>query len=152
MKKEHAVWIDYYVRCGDAVEAVGLAYPHIQPQSRATKASYLKNLLALDINNAAHAQYGKEAPMMMSVIKDLALNASQDAVRLKSADTWLSRAGHDAALVVETKETATHEELIKRLAIVAQGLPKEILEQVLGVNLTQQITQPKEETTHGTKH
>ena len=82
---------------------------------------------------------------MVNVIKDLALNGKQEAIKLKAADTWLSRAGHDAAQVVEVKETATHEQLLERLKIATQGIDKSLLADALPTEL---LTQLNKEVTH----
>lgn len=152
MNDKQKAWLEAYIDSGDARKATKLVYTDVQGKSIATKTSFLKQTLADEIDNHARAQYKKEAPLMLSIIKDLALNAKQDAVRLKSADTWLSRAGHDAAQVLEVKETATHEELLNRLKIISQGLPQDILDNVLGTQLTQQLKGDDDETITDTKH
>lgn len=153
MNEKQKAWLEAYIESGDAVKAVEMVYTDVQPQSRATKASHLKARLADEIDKHGREQYKKEVPLMMNVIKELALNAKQDAVRLKSADTWLSRAGHDAALQVEVKETATHEQLLERLKIATTGIDPKLLAGVLPPELTNLLTKESKdnEQTEGNK-
>ena len=141
MNDKHKEWLEAYIESGDARKATKMVYTDVKGASIATKTSYLKNTLAQEIDNHAREQYKKETPLMLNVIKDIALNCEQPAVKLKAADTWLSRAGHDAVQVLEIKETATHEQLIERLkiastgidpALLASALPKELLDQLNG--------------------
>lgn len=139
MNEKQALWVEAYIESGDAIKATKLVYTDVQEQSVATKTSYLKSTLANEIDNHAREQYKLDAPLMMSIIKDIAINSKQDSMRHKSADTWLSRAGHDAAIVTEHKETVTHEILIDRLKIAMTGLPKELISQVLPKELLNQM-------------
>lgn len=149
MNDKHKEWLEVYIESGDARKATTTVYTEVQGNSIATKTSYLKSTLAQEIDNHAREQYKKETPLMLNVIKEIALNCEQPAVKLKAADTWLSRAGHDAALVVETKN-ATQEELLQRLKIAATGIDPILLEQVLGKSLSNTIS-PMEED-NGIKH
>ena len=139
MNEQQAEWLEAYINSGDAVKAVSIAYPDVSIKNRPSKASHLKNTLANEIDQHGREQYKKEVPLMLNVIKMIALDCEQPAVKLKAADTWLSRAGHDAVQVLEIKETATHEQLIERLkiastgidpALLASALPKELLDQL----------------------
>lgn len=143
MNEQQAKWLDYYIESGDARKATQQVYTDVKGQSIATKTSYLKATLAAEIDNHAREKYKKETPLMLNVIKDLALNAKQDAVKLKAADTWLSRAGHDAAQVIEVKKTVTHEQLLDRLKIAATGIDPTLLAGILPNNIIKDIT-PKE--------
>ena len=151
MNKQQEEWLEAYIDSGSAVKAVAIAYPDVSKVNRASKASHLKNTLANEIDKHGREQYKKEVPMMLNVIKQIALECEQPAVKLKAADTWLSRAGHDAIQVLEIKETATHEQLLERLKIAATGISPELLNQVLGAPLaatlntkeTQEDEQPR---------
>jgi len=131
MNKQQAEWLEAYIDSGDANKAVKLVYPDVSEKNRSSKASHLKNTLANEIDSHGREQYKKEVPLMLNVIKKIALECEQPAVKLKAADTWLSRAGHDAVQVVELKETATHEQLLERLKIAMTGLPQELINTVL---------------------
>ena len=146
MNEAQKAWLDEYVETGDAVKAVELAYPNVKESGRSAKAGYLKSCLTSEIDKATRERYLKDAPLMVETIKNLALNAKQDAVKLKAADTWLSRAGHDAAQVLEVKETATHEQLLERLKIATQGIDPKLLAGVLPDELTNQLKGKDNET------
>lgn len=143
MNEQQAKWLESYIDSGDAIKAVSIAYPDVKKENRASKASHLKSNLINEIDNHGRAQYKKDVPMMLNVIKEIALNGEQEAVRIKAANTWLSRAGHDAAQVIEVKKTVTHEDLLQRLQIAATGIDPELLKSVLPGNLIKDIT-PKE--------
>ena len=140
MNEKHKAWVEFYIESGDARKATAAIYPDVQGKSIATKTRFLKSTLANEIDNHARGQYKKEAPLMMNVIKDIALNGEQEAVRIKAANTWLSRAGHDAAQVIEVKKTVTHEQLLDRLKIAATGIDPQLLASVLPGNLIKDIT------------
>ena len=148
MNEAQNKWLEHYIDSGSAVKAVEHAYPGVSEVNRASKASKLKNTLAEEIDQHGRDQYKKEVPLMLNVIKELALNGKQEAVKLKAADTWLSRAGHDAVQVIEVKKTVTHEQLITRLSIAAQGIDPKLLAGVLPDNLIEQL-KPKEVIEHG---
>ena len=131
MNKQQTEWLEAYIDSGDARKATKLIYTDVKESGIAAKTGYLKTTLANEIDNHAREQYKKETPLMLNVIKEIALNCEQPAVKLKAADTWLSRAGHDAVQVVELKETATHEQLLERLKIAMTGLPQELINTVL---------------------
>jgi hypothetical protein len=58
------------------------------------------------------AGYKKDCPQAVRIIKDLMLNAQQEAVKYKAARDWVSLAGHDAAFKVEhNQKPLTLEEL-----------------------------------------
>ena len=159
MNDKQKAWLDKYIECGDAVKAVELVYTDIQRQSRATKASYLKNTLADEINKRALSMYAPESVVFMNEIKRIALNSKQDAVRLKACSEWLSRTpGHNQAIEVkDVTEEATHEQLLERLKIATQGidpkllagvLPKELLTHLEKDDNAERTTATKETTTH----
>lgn len=150
MNSAQKLWFDTFIRTGDDIRAVEVAYPSVAKANRSSKAGYLKSKFAQEIDKASRKLYVQEAPKMMSVIKDLALNSEQPAVKLKAADTWLSRAGHDAAQVVEVKDTQTHEQLLERLKIATQGIDPSLLAAVLPNELKRQLeaSNGKEETKH----
>ena len=131
MNDQHKAWLELYIESGDARKATKAIYKDVQGKSIATKTSYLKSTLANEIDEHAREQYKKETPLMMNVIKDLALNGKQEAVRGKMADLWLSRAGHDAAQVIQLEDNATHEQLVERLKIAMSTLPKDLVSSVL---------------------
>jgi len=149
MNKQQSEWLEAYIESGDARKATMLIYTDVKGPSIATKTSYLKSTLAQEIDNHAREQYKKETPLMLNVIKEIALNCEQPAVKLKAADTWLSRAGHDATQVLEIKETATHEQLLERLKIATQGINPALLANALPKELLTQLTdKDHEETKH----
>ena len=139
MNKEQTEWLEVYLSTGDDIRAVEVAYPNVAKKNRSAKVGALKTALALEIDKRSREQYIKEAPKMLKTIMNIALNCEQPAVKLKAADTWLSRAGHDAAQVVEIKETATHEQLLERLKIAMTGLPQELINTVLPANLVNEL-------------
>jgi len=153
MNKQQAEWLESYIDSGDAVKAVEIAYPDVAVHNRSSKASHLKNTLANEIDQHGREQYKKEVPLMLNVIKKIALDCEQPAVKLKAADTWLSRAGHDAAQVLEVKETQTHDQILERLKIATQGINPELLAGVLPKELTNLLmNQPKDQDHGETKH
>lgn len=149
MNKQQAEWLEEYINSGDAVKAVSMVYTDVSKKNQASKASHLKNTLAAEIDQHGREQYKKEVPLMLNVIKTIALDSQQDAVKLKAASEWLSRAGHDAVQVVELKETATHEQLLERLKIAMAGVPEDLINTVLPSHLVNEL---KNETTKEVKH
>jgi hypothetical protein len=152
MNEKQKEWLEAYIESGNARKATELVYTDVKGASIATKTSYLKSTLAQEIDNHAREQYKKETPLMLNVIKEIALNCEQPAVKLKAADTWLSRAGHDAAQVLEVKETQTHEQLLERLKIATQGINPELLAGVLPKELTNLLTNQLRDQDNETKH
>lgn len=145
MNKQQKEWLDHYIQSGDALDAVRLAYPDVQPQSQATKASYLKKTLSVEIDKAARDNYAVLAPQMQNIIKDIALNKSGDvraADQLKAASEILTRAKHDAPLQVDISDTRSHEQLLQQLkqqvdnvdddTLKAAGLTREALQNLTG--------------------
>ena len=122
MNKNEQEWLDYYIESGDAVKAVAIAYPDVSEASRPSKASQLKARLAMEVHQASIEQYGKEAPFMMNVLRDLAKGAKQEAVKLKAASEWLTRAKHDAPLQVEVTDKKTYEQLQNQLSELIQTI------------------------------
>lgn len=152
MNEARKHWLQVYVESGDAHKATKTAYPDLKGQSIYSKTGTLKAELSEDIDKASRDLYGKEAPLMMNVIKNIAINGKQEAVKLKAADTWLSRAGHDAAQVLEVKETATHEQLLQRLKIATQGIDKSLLVAALPEELLNQLEGQDNERRKETEH
>ena len=64
---------------------------------------------------------------MMNRLKHLALKAESEAVSAKCCADWLSRAGHDAAHVIEIKDQRTEQELLDKLAQQLDKLDKETI-------------------------
>ena len=150
MNKQQSEWLEAYIESGDARKATMLIYTDVKGPSIATKTSYLKSTLAQEIDNHAREQYKKETPLMLNVIKEIALNCEQPAVKLKAADTWLSRAGHDAVQVLEVQQTQTHSQLLERLKLATQGIDPSLLANALPKELLSQLAMDKdhEETKH----
>lgn len=150
MNKQQQKWFNYFLESGDSVKAVEVAYPDVSKANRSSKACNLRKRFALEIDKASRETYGQHAPTMLNVIKTIALDCDQPAVKLKAASEWLTRAGHDAAQVVELKETATHEQLLERLKIAMTGLPQEVINAALPKELLNQLSteEPQNETTH----
>lgn len=116
MTKGEEIWLEDYLEHGDGQKAVALAFPECSEASRPSRSSHLKTKLANEIDQRLLAGYRKDAPQAVRIIKDLMQNAMQEAVKLKAAQDWLSRAGHDAAFKVEhSQKEETHEELQARL-------------------------------------
>ena len=154
MNKAQAEWLEYFLESGDDIRAVEIAYPDVAKVNRSSKASKLRARFAEEIDQASRKLYGQLAPKMMNVIKKLALDdtgAVRPSEKLKAADTWLSRAGHDAAQVVEVKETATHEQLLQRLKIATQGIDPTLLAAALPEDLLTQLNKEGNEDGN-TKH
>lgn len=117
MTKGEEIWLEHYLESGQAQDAVKVAFPDCKtPGSVVARASQLKTKLANEIDSRLMASYKKDAPQAVRIVKDLMCNAAQEAVKLKAAQDWLSRAGHDAAFKVEhSQKEETHEELQARL-------------------------------------
>lgn len=147
MNKQQTEWLEYYIDSGDAVKAVEAVYVDVSEQNRASKASHLKQTLVNEIDQHGREQYKREVPLMLNVIKTIALDCDQPAVKLKAASEWLSRAGHDAIQVIEVKQNATHEELLERFKIAATGMSKEQLKGLLPDNLINLIGEDNETQT-----
>lgn len=117
MTKGEEIWLEHYLESGQAKDAVKVAFPDCKTDgSVIARASQLKTKLANEIDSRLMSAYKKDAPQMVRILKDLATNAQQEAVKLKAVMDWLSRAGHDAAFKVEhSQKEETHEELQARL-------------------------------------
>lgn len=129
MTKGEEIWLEQYLETGQAKEAVKVAFPDcVTPGSITARASQLKTKLAIEIDSRLMAAYKKDAPQAVRIVRDLMNNAQQEAVKLKAAQDWLSRAGHDAAFKVEhTEKPMTHEELKQRFVSAMSELePDEI--------------------------
>ena len=129
-KSASDLWLDEYLETGDAIKAVEHHFPDAAESSRAVRASQLKTRHAERIDSRLREAYKKDAPQMVKISKDLAVNAKQDAVKLKAAQDWLSRAGHDAALVIEEKPM-DYETLKENLKIAMQGFEAELLKEFI---------------------
>ena len=129
MTEKEEIWLEQYLETGQAKEAVKVAFPDCKTEGSITaRASQLKTKLANEIDSRLMASYKKDAPQAVRIVRDLMNNAQQEAVKLKAAQDWLSRAGHDAAFKVEHSEKpASHEELKQRLLSAMSELePDEI--------------------------
>jgi hypothetical protein len=151
MNENRKKWLEAYIESGDAVKAVEMAYPEVSVKNRSSKASHLKSELAQEIDNHGRENYKKEVPLMMNVIKELALNSEQDAVKLKAANSWLSRAGHDAALVIKDETPKSYDELLRNVQIALTGFDEDTINQLIPAELVSQLRgkdDAKEETKH----
>ena len=128
MTEGEKVWFELYLEHGDGQKAVAVAFPDCGETSRPSRSSQLKTKFADEIDTALMASYKKDSPLAVKIIRDLMQNATQEAVKLKACQDWLSRAGHDAAFKVEHSEKpASHEELKQRLLSAMSELePDEI--------------------------
>ena len=129
MTEKEQKWLEYYLESGQAQDAVKYAFPDCKTSSSiVTRASQLKTKLANEIDSRLMSGYKMGAPQAVRIIRDLMTSATQEAVKLKAAQDWLSRAGHDAAFKVEHSEKpASHEELKQRLLSAMSELePDEI--------------------------
>lgn len=152
MNKQQKEWFDYYLASGDDKRAVEIAYPDVDKANRASKASHLRARFATEIDQESRKLYGQLAPTMLNVIKTIALEGKQEAVRMKAASEWLSRAGHDAAQVLEIKEKQTHQQLQDKLKVLAANLPKEELEKLLSPQVAAELTKEEKDIGQQTQH
>lgn len=150
MNDAQKLWFDTFLETGDDKRAVEVAYPNVAEVNRASKAGHLRTRFAAEIDKASREQYAQFAPLMLKTIKDLAINSQQDAVKLKAADTWLSRAGHDAALVIKDETPKSYDELLRNVQIALTGFDEDTISKLLPPELIQQLgaKDAQEETKH----
>lgn len=147
MNEKQSNWLKCYVDSGNGRQCVAEHYPDVSTENQASKASQLKRKLQSDIVNSLQGKLATDAPKMLNVLKDIGLNTSgavRPSEQLKAASEWLSRAGLDAAQVVEIKDTATHEQLLERLKLAMTGLPEDLISQVLPPHLIKQMDKDNE--------
>ena len=137
-------WLKCYINTGNAKECVKVNYPDVAEENRASKASRLKRQHQAAIVNELQHKLAQDAPQIVNVLKDIALNTSGDvrpSEQLKAASEWLQRCLPNQPQVIEVKKTVTHAQLL----IDANRLMKAIEPKLL----TNLIEQPKEAIEHG---
>ena len=152
MNEQMQSWLTCFIDTGNGVSCVSEHYPDVKEQYRSSKAAQLKRKLSNEIISGTRQVIAANAPTMLNVLKQIALNQLEEDVRpserLKAASEWLSRSGLDSAIVIET-QTATHSQLLERLKIATQGIDPSLLANALPENLLAQLKdKDHEETKH----
>lgn len=131
-QKPGDLWLEEYLATGNAKEAVRRFYPDVAEKNVAVKASHLKTRYQEEIDKRLREGYKKDAPEAVRIIKNLMTEGKQEAVKLKAAQDWLSRAGHDAALVIEDKSPKSYAELLEVARTAFASIEPDVLAQMLG--------------------
>lgn len=131
-------WLDDYIEYGNAKRAVQQWFP--DNKAPTTRAAQLKQKFSQEIENRVRAGFAQDAPQAASIIRHLARNAEQPAVKLKAAQDVLSRGGYNpVAESRELTEKPTEAELKERLRLALTGIDPATLKEILGTDTLQTI-------------
>ena len=95
------MFIEEYIRTGDA-KAAWVSVGNLPTTAHMAMSKIRDNWDIVE--EMIRLRIGTHVPFALNGIVDLAMNAKQEAVRLKALQDILFRAGYDAALKIETKE------------------------------------------------
>ncbi len=116
-------WLQLVIGGTDPISATKAVFDCTKTSTISSKTSQLKLRYADDIHKSVMDNLVYFAPHALNTIKEIAENATQDAVKLKACQDLLSRAGYDATQVHEIKTPLTPEQLQGRINAIIEKDP-----------------------------
>ena len=125
------IWLDRYLKTGDAIQAVKDTFPDCSEASAPSRASQLKAKLEHEIDQAFSRVMKRDSIKAFKIISDLMSGAKQESIKLKAAMDVLNRAGYNEIHRFEDmSKPQTYEELQTQLNGLINGLDDDTHKQI----------------------